>query len=82
MRIFGRKREEVTRRKLHNEELQNLYPSPNIIKVMKSRRVKLAGLVARMRDMRNAYRIFVGKYERKTQFGLDGRVILKLILKK
>jgi hypothetical protein len=49
-RIFGPKRDEVTgeRRKLHNEELCNLYSSPSIIRMMKSRRVRWAGLVARI----------------------------------
>jgi hypothetical protein len=49
-RIFGPKRDEVTGgwRKLHNEELQNLYSSPNIIRMIKSRRMKWAGHVARM----------------------------------
>jgi hypothetical protein len=46
-RIFGPKRDEVVgdRRKLHNEELHNLYPSPNIIRMIKSRRMRLAGHV-------------------------------------
>jgi hypothetical protein len=49
-RIFGLKRDEVTGdlRKLHNEELHNLYSSPNIIRMMESRRMRLAGHVARM----------------------------------
>jgi hypothetical protein len=49
-RIFGLKRDEVMRdwRKLHNEELQNLYSSPNIIRMIKSRRMRFAGNVARM----------------------------------
>jgi hypothetical protein len=48
-------------RKLHNEELYNLYSSPSIIRMIKSRRMRWAGHVARMGDKRNAYRIFVGK---------------------
>jgi hypothetical protein len=48
-------------RKLHNEELDNLYSSPNIIKIIKSRKMRWAGNVARMRAKRNAYRILVGK---------------------
>jgi hypothetical protein len=54
-RIFGPKREELAKgwRRLHNEELHNLYGSPNIIRVIKSRRMRLAGHVARMGDMRN-----------------------------
>jgi hypothetical protein len=49
-RIFGRKRDEVIRdwRKLHNEELHNLYSSPSIIRMIKSRRMRWAGYVARM----------------------------------
>jgi hypothetical protein len=62
-RIFGSKRDEVTGgwRKLHNEELHNLYSSPNIIRIIESRRMRLAGHVAIMGANRNAYRIFVGK---------------------
>jgi hypothetical protein len=65
-RIFGPKKEEVAGgwRRLHNEELHNLYTSPNIIRVIKSRRVRWAGPVARMREMRNSYRILVRKPER------------------
>jgi hypothetical protein len=66
-RIFGSRRDEVTGdwRKLHNEELHNLYSSPNIITVIKSRRMRWAGHVARMGAKRNAYRILVGKPEGK-----------------
>jgi hypothetical protein len=58
-RIFGSKRDEVTGdwRKLHNEELHNLYSSPSIIRIIKSRRTRWAGHVARRGDKRNAYRI-------------------------
>jgi hypothetical protein len=61
-RIFGPKRDEVTGdwRKLHNEELQNLYSSPNRIRKMKSRRMRWAGHVVRMDEKRNA---LVGKPE-------------------
>jgi hypothetical protein len=64
-RIFGPKRDEVIGccRKLHNEGLHNLYSSPSIIIIIKSRRMKWAGHVARMRAKRNAYRILVGKPE-------------------
>jgi hypothetical protein len=63
-RIFGPKRDEVTggQRKLHNEVLHNLYSSPSIIRLMKSRR---PGHVARMGEKRKAYRVFVGKPEGK-----------------
>jgi hypothetical protein len=64
-RIFGPKRDEVKGdwRKLHNEEFRNLYSSPNIIRMIKSRRMRWAGRVARMGETRNAYRILVGKPE-------------------
>jgi hypothetical protein len=64
-RILGPKRDDVTVdwRKLHNEELHNLYSSPNIIAMIKSRRMRWAGHVARMGEARNAYRISVGKPE-------------------
>jgi acyl-coenzyme A synthetase/AMP-(fatty) acid ligase len=54
--IFGLKRDEVTRgwRKLHNEELHNLYSSPNIIRMIKSRRTRWTGHVAQMDIKRNA----------------------------
>ena len=66
-RIFGPKWDEVTGewRKLHNEELNYLYPSPNIIRVIKSRRMRWEGHVARMGERRGAYRILVRKPEGK-----------------
>jgi hypothetical protein len=68
-RIFGPKRDEVTgdRRKLHNEELHKLYSSPNIIRMIKSRRMRWARHIARMWETRNAYRILVGKPEETTR---------------
>jgi hypothetical protein len=56
-RIFGPKREEVAGswRRLHNEEFHSLYASPNIISVIKSRKMKCVGHEARMREMRNAF---------------------------
>jgi hypothetical protein len=64
-RIFGPKRDEVTRerRKLQNEELNDLYSSPNIVRVIKSRRMKWAGHEARMRERRGVYRVLVGKFQ-------------------
>jgi hypothetical protein len=67
-RIFGPKRDGVTggSRKLHKEELHNLYSSPNIIRIIKSRRMRWAGHVARMGEKRNVYRLLVRKPEVKT----------------
>jgi hypothetical protein len=64
-RIFGPKRDEATGewRRLHKEELNDLYSSPNIIRVIKSRRMKWAGHVARMGEKRGAYRILVERPE-------------------
>jgi hypothetical protein len=64
-RIFGPRRDEVTGewRKLHNEELRDLYSSPSIIRIIKSRRMRWAGHVARMGEKRSAYRLLVGKPE-------------------
>jgi hypothetical protein len=74
-RIFGPKRDDVTGdwRKLHNEELHKLYPSPNIIRMMKSRRMRWAGHVARMGETKDAYRILVGKPEGKRSLGRPRR---------
>jgi hypothetical protein len=64
-RIFGPKRDEVAGlwRKLHNEELHGLYSSPSIIKVIKARRMRWAGNVALMGEVRGAYNILVGRPE-------------------
>jgi hypothetical protein len=61
--LFGPKRDEVTGewRKLHNEELHDLYSSPSIVRIIKLRRMRWAGHVARMRKKRNACRLLVGK---------------------
>jgi hypothetical protein len=66
-RISGPKRDEVTGewRRLHNGELHNLYSSPDIIRQIKSRRMRWVGYVARMGEGRNVYRILVGKPEGK-----------------
>jgi hypothetical protein len=66
-RIFEFKWKEVTEswRRLHNEELHNLYASPNIVRVIVSRRMTLTGHVARIGKIRNSCRIFVGKPEGK-----------------
>jgi hypothetical protein len=67
LRIFGPKRDGVTGgwRKLHNEELHNLYSSPSIIRIIMSMRMRGAGHVARMGQKRNVYRLLVGKQEGK-----------------
>ena len=66
-RIFGPKRDEIIEewRKLHNEELNDLYCSPSIFRVIKSRRMRWAGHVARMGEGRGLYRVFCGKPEGK-----------------
>jgi hypothetical protein len=66
-RIFGPTRDEVTGkwRKLHNGELRDLYSSPSIIRIIKSRRMRWSGHVARMGEKRNAYRLLVRKPEGK-----------------
>ena len=73
-RIFGPRRDEVTGewRRLHNEELNDLYSSPNIVRVIKSRRMRWAGHVARMGE-EMAYRVLVGKPEGKRQLGRPRR---------
>jgi hypothetical protein len=74
-RIFGLRKNEVTRewRILHNEELIDLYSSPNIVRVIKSRRMRWAGHVARMRESRGAYRVLVGKPEGRRPLGRTRR---------
>jgi hypothetical protein len=74
-RIFGPKRIEVTGewRKLRNEELHDLYYSPNIIRIMKSRRMKWAEHVARMGQKRNAYSLLAGMPEGKMPLGRQRR---------
>ena len=66
-RIFGPERDEVTGdwRKLHTEELNDLYSLSNIVRVVKSRRMRWAGHVARMGERRGLYRVLVGKPEGK-----------------
>jgi hypothetical protein len=75
-RIFGPKRDEATgewRRRLHNEELNDLYSSPNVIRVIKSRRMRWAGHIARMAEKGAAYRILVGRPEGRRPLGRPRR---------
>ena len=74
-RIFGPRRDEVTGewRKLHSEELNDLYCSPNIVRVIKSRRMRWAGHVARMGESRGVYRVLVGKPDGKRPLGRPRR---------
>jgi hypothetical protein len=74
-RIFGPKRGGETGgwRKLHNEELHNLYFLPSIIRILKSRRMRWAGHVARMEEKRNVYRLLVRKPEGKRSLGRPRR---------
>jgi hypothetical protein len=74
-RVFGPKRDEVTGewRKLHNEELKDLYSLPNIVRVVKSRRMRWAGHVARMGEWRGVHRVLVGKPEGKRPLGRPRR---------
>jgi hypothetical protein len=72
-------------RRLHNEDLNDLYSSPNIIRVIKSRRLRWAGQVARMGEERGAYWILVERPEGRHHLGdpgVDGRIILRWIFGK
>jgi hypothetical protein len=75
MSLGKSKKREVDRswRKLHNDELHNLYSSPNIVRVIKSRRMRWVGNVARMGERRCVYRVLVGKPEEKRPLGRPRR---------
>jgi hypothetical protein len=86
-KIFGPKKDEVTREwsNLHIAELHDLYPSPNILGVIKPRRVRCLENAARRRQRRGTYRVLVGKPEKKRTLGRPRqrqKVIFKCILKK
>jgi hypothetical protein len=74
-RMFGPKRDEVTGewRKLNNEELHNLYSSQNIVRQIKSNRMRWAGHVARMGEERKVYKVLVGKPKGKRPLGRPRR---------
>jgi hypothetical protein len=74
-RLFGPKRGEVTGewRKLHNQELNDLYSLPNVVRVVKSSRMRWAGHVARMGEDRGVHRVLVVKPEGKRLLGRQGR---------
>jgi hypothetical protein len=84
MRIFGPKREEDgSWRKLHNDEIHGLYSSPNVVSVIKSRRMRWTGHGTRMGEGRGVYRVLVGSPEDKNNcedLGVGGRITLRLTL--
>ena len=85
-RVFGPKRDEVAGewRKLHNEELNNLYSLPNTVRMVKSRRMRWAGHVARMGEDRGVHTVFVGSLRERAHWGdqdVDGRIILRWIFR-
>jgi hypothetical protein len=84
---MGDKRDEMTGewRKLHYEELNDLYSLPNIVRVVKSRRMEWVGHVALMGEDRGVHRVLVGKPEGKSHWGdqdVDGRIILRWVFRK
>ena len=86
-RAFGPKRDKVTGkwRKLHNEELNDLYSLPNIVRVVKSRRMRWAGHVAHMGEDSGVHKVLVGQPEGKSHWvdqDVDGRIILRRIFRK
>ena len=86
-RIFGPRRDEVTGewRRLHNEELSDLYSSPNIVRVIKSRRMRWAGHVVRMGEERGLHRVWWGSRRERDHWGdlgLDGWIILGWICRR
>ena len=86
-RIFGPKRDEVTRdlRKLHNEELNDLHSSPNLVRVMKSKIMRWAGHVEHMGERRYCTGFWWGNLRERDHLedpGVDGRIILRWIFRK
>ena len=85
--VFGPKRDEITGewRKLHNEELRDLYSLPNIVRVVKSRRMRWPGHVVSMGEGRGLHRVLGGNPRERGHGGdpdLDGRIILRWIFRK
>jgi hypothetical protein len=85
--MFGPKKDKVTgeRRKLHSEELNDLYSSPTIVRVIKLRRMRWVGNVAHIGEGRGMYRVLVGKPEGKRllgDLGIDGRIVIRRIFRK
>jgi hypothetical protein len=82
-RIFGPTRDEVTQewRKLHNAELKELYTSPSIVRVIKSRRMRWAGHVSRMGERRGVYMVLMGERDPLEDPGVD-MILLRLIFGK
>jgi hypothetical protein len=79
LRIFGPKREEDgSWRNLHNDELHGLYSSPNIVRVIKSRRMRWMGHVACTGEGRVVYRVLVGRPEGKRDLGVGGSITFKM----
>ena len=81
-KMFGPKWDELTQEwgKLHNEELNDLYSSPNIVWVIESRRMRWMGYVARMGEWRGVYRVWCGNLRERDHLGdpgIDGRIILR-----
>jgi len=86
-RVFGPERDGITGkwRKLHNEELSDLYCSPSIFRVIKPRRLRWAGYVACLGERRDEYRIWWGNLRERDHLGdpgIDGRIILRWIFRK
>jgi len=86
-RIFGSRWDKVTGqwRKLHNEELNDMYSSSNIVQVIKSRRMRWAWHVAHMGERRGIYRVWLGNVREKDHLGdpgIDGMIILRWIFRK
>ena len=73
---IGKQDENWAWRRLHNEELHSVYRSPNVVRVITSRRLRWIGHVARMEEGRSAFKILTGKPTGKGSLGVEGRTIL------